>query len=65
MLVGYMCVSTEGELQVLDLQRDALLSATLCSTIMPAAAGAIAPAWQRPWHSSGRAIASSYGSLTA
>lgn len=28
MLVGYMCVSTEGELQVLDLQRDALLSAT-------------------------------------
>jgi hypothetical protein len=27
MLVGYMRVSTEGDRQVLDLQRDALLSA--------------------------------------
>jgi len=27
MLVGYMCASTDGDRQVLDLQRDALLSA--------------------------------------
>ncbi len=31
MLVGYMRVSTDGDRQVLDLQRDALLTGQLCT----------------------------------
>ena len=68
MLVGYMRVSTDGDRQVLDLQRDALLAVGVderhLSKITPAAAGGIAPAWRRPWRSSGHAIASRYGSWT-
>ena len=48
MLIGYMRVSTDGDRQVLDLQRDALLRrgsmSGICSKIAPAAAATIASA---------------------
>ena len=58
MLIGYMRVSTDGDRKVLDLQRDALLSAAsmsaTCSRNRPAAT---APASPRPSLKSGTAIA--------
>ncbi len=55
MLVGYMRVSTDGDRQVMDLQRDALLAAGstsgICSRIAPAVAAMIVPALRRRWTS--------------
>ena len=60
MLVGYMRVSSEGDRQVMDLQRDALLAAgvdeRLCSKITPVAIEVTAPVLPRHWLSSAAAI---------
>ena len=68
MLVGYMRVSTDGDRQVMDLQRDALLAAGVdgatCSRIGPAAAVATALGWRRLWRFSDPAIAWWSGSWT-
>jgi len=57
MLVGYMRVSTSGDRQAVDLQRDALLAAgsmsATCSRIARPEAVATVPAWPRRWRSSG------------
>ena len=51
MLVGYMRVSSDGDRQVMDLQRDALLAAGVdvrtCLRTGPVAVAAIAPGWPR------------------
>ena len=70
MVVGYMRVSSDGERQALDLQRDALLAAGmderhLFEDIAPVAARGIGPVWREPWRSSGRAIGWSHGSWIA
>ncbi len=52
MMVGYMRVSTDGDRQVMDLQRDALLAAGVDERHLyedrPAATVAIAPDWPKP-----------------
>jgi len=67
MQAGYMRVSTEGDRQVLDLQRDALLApasmSDICLRIGSAAAGMIGPVWARRLPSSGPATASWSGNL--
>ena len=71
MLVGYMRVSTDGDRQFMDLQRDALLAAGVDERhlfedhAMPAAAGEIALVSRKPWRFSGRTIAWWYGRWTA
>jgi len=67
MLVGYMRVSTNGDRQVFDLQRDALLAASMsaiCSRIVSAAAAATVPAWLVRWRSCAPATAWWSGSWT-
>ena len=66
MLVGYMRVSTDGDRQTFDLQRDALLAAGVDERCLfedrSAAAAASARAWPRRSPLSSPAIAWSYGS---
>ena len=65
MLIGYMRLSTDGDRQLMDLQRDALLTAGLDERkIALGAAVTIAPALRQRWPSSRRAIAWWCGSLT-
>ena len=45
MLVGYMRVSTDGDRQVLDLQRDALLPPCAKSSMSPTTCWFICPRW--------------------
>ena len=68
MLVGYMRVSTDGDRQVLDLQRDALLAAGVDERHLfedrAAAAAANVPVWAAHSPSSAPVIAWSSGSWT-
>ena len=65
MLVGYMRVSTDSDRQVLDLQRDALLSAGVDERHLfedrASGAGVIVPASAKPSPSSSLATAWSFG----
>lgn len=65
MLVDYMRMSSEGERQTTDLQRDALLGAGVDERHLfedqAAAAATTGRAWRRPWPSCGRVTAWWFG----
>jgi hypothetical protein len=68
MLVGYMRVSTDGDRQVLDLQRDALLAAGVDQRHLfedrSSGAAATALVWPAPWRSFGLGTVWWFGSWT-